>query len=134
MLLLRWDTELQRADLVRDGGNLATDEGFESAVTMSLFTDRDAGCWMDAYPDVAGDKLGSFLLRLQRGKLTRQDAADAARYAKEALSWMLADGVAAAVDATAELVSAGLLGLRVSISKPGDIAPAWSGYWEVPFV
>ena len=85
------------------------------AVIVSLFTWRRAnaddalpngsgsrmGWWGDSYPPAANDRIGSRLWLLSRAKLTDTTAQKAKDYAREALQWLLDDGVAARVDVTA---------------------------------
>lgn len=84
------------------------------AVMISLFTWRRAnpdddlpgdlrqGWWGDAFPPVANDRIGSRLWLLSRAKLLPETAAKAREYAREALQWLVDDGVAARVDVEAE--------------------------------
>lgn len=116
-----WDN----SDLFEGDFNFDTDvqdleqsTGLQTAVLISLFTDRRArqddvlpdpnnndrrGWWGDlAAPDVDGDKIGSRLWLLEREKTTRNVLERAKQYAKEALQWMLDDGVAVRVDVDVE--------------------------------
>jgi len=112
------------------GPSLADDDGLETAVVLSLFTDRVAtegdtsveptarrGWWGDAYPEVDGDRIGSRLWLLAREKQTPAVLARAELYAREALQWLVDDGVASAVDVSAEQVSLGVLGLAITITR-----------------
>lgn len=140
MIRLAYDNLRQRADLVRDG-NFLTDGGIETAVVISLFTDRRAeptdvpvgehrrGWWADALAQEPGDLEGSRLWLLPR---SRQPLADAVAFAEEALRWMVEDGVAAAVKAVSSWVGVGILKLEVAIRKPGEVAFRWRAAWEVP--
>lgn len=117
------------------GPSLAGDDGLETAVVLSLFTDRLAaetdttvqatarrGWWGDAYPEVAGDRIGSRLWQLAREKQTSAVLARAELYAREALQWLVDDGVASAVVVAAEWVRGagmmpGTLGLAISVTR-----------------
>lgn len=114
------------------GPGLAEDDGLSTAICISLFTDRRAdpddvlpdnsddrrGWWGDAFPDVAGDLIGSRLWLLSREKQL-QEALDRAReYAEEALAWMVEDGVADQVIVTAEKAREGMIGLTVQVYRP----------------
>ncbi len=109
---------------------LAEDDGLETAVILSLFTDRRAedddalpsvddrrGWWADAFPSVPGDLVGSRLWLLHREKQTPQTLTRAREYAEEALAWLVDDGLAARVDVSAEVVRAGVLGLTIEIQR-----------------
>lgn len=130
-----------RFDVRLDGADLATDDGLQTAVLLSLLTDRRAeaddllpdggtdrrGWWADAYPDVEGDRIGSRLWLLAREKDTATTLQRAREYAEEALAWLLEEGVARRVQVTAERVRSGVLGLRIEIQRPtGDLfQTAW---------
>lgn len=113
------------------GPSLAEDDGLETAVIISLFTDRvteaDAladssrrGWWGDAYAEVQGDRIGSRLWTLARSKQTAAVLRQAEQYATEALQWMVDDGVASRVEVVAEAVRDGLLGLQVTVVRSGQ--------------
>jgi len=103
---------------------LRTSNKLARAVVISLFTWRQAGpddvlpspglltgWWGDAFADVPGDAIGSRLYLLGRAKLLPSTPASAVAYAKEALAWLVADGIATAVDVQAE--RSGTTGLRL---------------------
>lgn len=110
---------------------LGEDAGLETAVILSLFTDRRAedgdalpggsddkrGWWGDTYAEVAGDRFGSRLWLLSREKQTQSVLVRAKRYAEEALAWLIEDGIARAVNVSAEIVSQGVLGLGIEIIR-----------------
>lgn len=114
---LVWDAEAMAFDWSLAGPDLALEDGLRTAVAISLFTDALArpddvipdgtddrrGWWGDMPREgLARDAIGSRLWLLSREKRTERTRRRAEDYAREALSWMLADGVAAAVDVAAE--------------------------------
>jgi len=125
----------QGADYALDGLMLQDDAGLNTAVIMSLFTDRRAsdddvlpsssddkrGSWMDSFPDVEGDKIGSRLWLLDRAKLT-QDTVDKVKYyCEEALAWLVQDGIAKAVNVATEVVRKhplGIIATTIDIVRP----------------
>ncbi len=129
-LALSWQTDT--ADLRIERGDLALDEGLESAIAISLFTDRRAddgdvlpgaaadrrGWWGDAAPAVEGDRIGSRLWLLAREKQTEPTLRRAEQYAAEALQWLQDDRVAERVDVVASVPRQGLLGLLVTVHRP----------------
>jgi phage gp46-like protein len=129
-LRLTWD--VHAADLSIAMNDLVMDEGLETAVLLSLFTDRRSndgdvlpdthsdrrGWWGDAFPVVAGDRIGSRLWLLYREKEEATVLVRAREYAREALQWLLDDQVAAAVDVEAEITRPGMLGLHIVITRP----------------
>lgn len=98
------------------GPSLANDDGLQTAVLISLFTHRRAepddvlpnsalgrrGWWGDAFPVVEGDLIGSRLWLLWREKRLDSALRRAEEYAREALRWLVEDGVARSVNVTAE--------------------------------
>lgn len=112
------------------GPALEGDDGLETAVVLSLFTDRLAepgdtsieptarrGWWGDAFAEVPGDLIGSRLWLLSREKQLPAVLARAELYAREALQWLVDDGVASAVDVAAEVARQGVLGLAITITR-----------------
>lgn len=113
------------------GPALTVDDGLETAVVISLFTDRLAGegeapsvdrrgWWGDAYAEVPGDRIGSRLWLLMRAKQTPQVLGQAELYCREALQWLIDDGVASAVDVAAEWTRSGMLGLQIAITRSAE--------------
>lgn len=129
-LALRW-AGLQ-ADMGIVGNDLETDAGLETAVVISLFSDRRAetgdtlpsgdrdprGWWGDGVADIDGDRIGSRLWLLCREKQMAAVLARAEEYAREALAWLLDDAIAEHVLVTASFLRAGWLGLEVTITRP----------------
>lgn len=119
--------------------DLKTDEGLRTAVLLSLFLDRQAdtddplpgatddrrGFWADEFADTPGDKCGSKLWLLARAKSEPGITARAEAYAREALAWLVSDGVALSVEVTAEIQinPYRTLALNVRVQRP-DRDPA----------
>ncbi|PSJ23572.1 hypothetical protein CVH10_01535 [Halomonas sp. ND22Bw] len=131
---LGWREELASADVVLSptGGDLETDDGLETAVIVSLFTDRRAldddrlpaeaddrrGWWGDVAPPVEGDQTGSRLWLLAREKRTADVLNRAREYTREALAWLLEDRVATRVEVDVEYLDVDWLALLVEIHRP----------------
>lgn len=143
---LEWSANKQAADLGQTTNDLASDAGLETAVIVSLFTDRRAGAdddipdgtddrrgwWADAYAQVADDKIGSRLWLLAREKNIEAAALKAGGYAREALAWMIEDGVVDRIDARAEAVNEKTLGLLVDIYRPAQATAQYrfEAFWN----
>lgn len=123
--------ELPRMDLALDGFLLAEDDGLVTAVIISLFTDRQAnpddtlpsgtyrrGWWGDDFATVPGDKIGSRLWLNESAKQLGAVLVKDREYAREALQWLLDDGVVSAVDVVASNPRNGVRALSISISRP----------------
>ncbi|UXF57501.1 baseplate protein [Chromohalobacter phage YPCBV-1] len=127
-IAMRYDAGAQYFDLALEGGDLATDEGLETAVVLSLFTDRRAepadalpdgttdrrGYWADAYNDRPH---GSRLWLLHREKELDAVLRRAREYAEEALAWLVEDEVASEVVVEATNLRREVLQLRVEIRR-----------------
>lgn len=141
------------SDYLLDAGALAAEPGLETAIVISLFTDRRAnpddalpaeatdrrGWWGDATPPivngrpVADARIGSRLWLLSREKQMPIVVARAKEYCREALAWMIEDGVCERIDIEAEIVRTGTLGIGITIHRPASDAVsfkfdyAWQG-------
>lgn len=127
---------------VDNGDHLLIDESLRTAVLVSLLTDRRVdpseapdpsdlgGYWGDTWPDSPGDLVGSRLWTLAGAKFLPETMSRAEGYVREALSWMVADGVVAQnPDIQVELEFNGhTLSGRIVITKPLRAVP---GPWEV---
>lgn len=128
-LALTWNGET--CDLALDGRDLLLEEGLQTAVLISLFSDRRArsddtlpvdgddrrGWWADAWPEVEGDLLGSRLWLLAREKDVPETLRRAREYAQEALAWLVEDGVCARIEVAASVPRRGVLGLAVTLYR-----------------
>ena len=108
---MTYDNISQAGDFVVTKGDLATDRDLETAVLISLFTDRRAsdddvvpdgtddrrGCWMDALSEIP---LGSRIWLLNREKVIPSTVAALKEYIEEALQWLLDQHIARAVTVT----------------------------------
>lgn len=111
-------------------GDLETDPGLESAVLVSLFSDKrvpeaDAvdgkrqGWWADVFLE-NDDQIGSKLWTLARSKVTPEVLVRFETFAKEALEWMIVDGVASDVRVDVEAQGNSVY-FEVTIERPsGD--------------
>lgn len=120
------------ADLALADFALDTDDGLETAVIISLFTDARAldddtlpagqsnrrGWWADAYPVQAGDRIGSRLWLLRASKQLQESLDTAREYAEEALAWLVEDGVAKTVEVETFIARDEVMGMRIRIYRP----------------
>lgn len=126
-----WDRDRGVGDWVFGIGDLGTASSIESAVYVSLFTDRIAspdfkptdgtadrrGWWGDTYQR---SPVGSRLWQLDRAK--KSDATklrlQATDYCKEALQWLIDDGVVERVEVKVQWIAADALGIEITITEP----------------
>lgn len=135
-IALSWDAALFGADIAVAGGDLVTDDGLRTAVILSLFSDARArdddalpdagsdrrGWWGDVAASPADDRTGSRLWLLARSKNLPAVLANVRDYVREALAWLIEDGVAASIDIVAETPRRDALALGVTINRPGGAA------------
>lgn len=132
------------ADLVIENGDLKADNGLETAVLISLFTDgfvdledlpegetNPRGWWADQVSNISTDQIGSKLWLFDRSKILENTESGLETFAKEALKWMLDDGIATTVSAVATRIDKERIDLSIEIVKPtGDSTPfqfIWDG-------
>jgi phage gp46-like protein len=136
MIALRYDNDLQRTDLVRPIGPLETDAGLDTAVTISLFSDAQrratdpaaplrGGWWGDA---LEADAIGSRLWVFARSGLSPDVLRGIESAAKDALKWLVKDGVATSVTAVATRVGQNLR-LQVAIVRAAS-GGTYDYLWE----
>lgn len=134
-------------DYALDSLGLAEEYGLETAVILSLFTDRRAnaddiipdgstdrrGWWADQFADINNDQFGSRLWLLSREKQLSAVLVRAQQYADEALLWLVDDGVAESVEVVASNPRMGILALLVAITRPGQPVKQYlfEKFWSV---
>jgi phage gp46-like protein len=137
-----WNPTLQRGDWAVANGGLAIGNDLETAVLISLFTDRvlpldvtppnggadRRGWWGDTYEP---SPIGSRLWTLRRK--IKSDAGAVLQEAKdicaEALKWLLDDKVAASVDVQTFWANLVQLGIRVAIAEPDATVSTFRYSW-----
>lgn len=112
---------------IGDDGDIVTADQLETAIFVSLLSDRRAAAHQAPVPRMrrgwVGDledpahPIGSWLWLLDQSRATRTVASQAADYAEEALRWLVEDEIALAVSADA-LLGATRLELRVTLDRP----------------
>jgi len=148
--LLFLNGETLSGDLVMDGAGLAIDDGLETAVVISLFTDARAlpddilpdggadrrGWWGDAVPPTVDgtpaqdDHIGSRLWLLSREKIIPETIKRARTYIQEALQWLIDDGIAARIDITVEAQHQSILAFEIIIHRPDDTDQRFDYLWD----
>lgn len=129
--------------------SIELEDTLQTAVIISLFTDRRAGVddklpagdtdrrgWVgdefsSAGFDTKTDAWGSLLWTCYAGK-TGQDVLERARFAaSEALQWLVRDGVASRVDVTTTWTGSmqDRLAVRPAIYKPRQVRPVYDVLW-----
>lgn len=125
--LLTFDPTTYAMGLQLDAGQLGADESLQTAVLLSLFSHGRTrpeetpqelplgGWWADSLADVP---LGSKLRLLLREKTSNETRLRAEAYVREALQWLLVDGVASDVAVEASYFPPGKLSLLITLTRP----------------
>jgi phage gp46-like protein len=126
-----------------ENGDLAKDEGLETAVLISIFTDKrisddelptgetsKRGWWGDVFPNVDQDQIGSRLWLLERVKRTAETLRKSEDYIKEALNWLIEDGVAASIEVTSSYDENNQLVAALTVIKPGGRQSRFQMLWD----
>lgn len=119
-------------DIVVDGFDVARDDGLETSVNISLFTDRRAspdlipaelpkddlrGWWGDL-GNQPGDETGSLLWLLKREKQIANTLSRAKQYCRDALKWMIDDKVATRIEVATSYIATGWMQITIDIYRP----------------
>ena len=131
----------------RADGTLSQDPSLATAVLVSLFCDAPLddsqraalgiddrrGYWVDAFAQ--GDRWGSLLWTLDRNTVSAETARLAEGYAKDALAWMVACGMADTVEVigTAVQGASARVELAVRITRPPREASRFGDTWEATY-
>jgi phage gp46-like protein len=109
-LALTFNADIGGFDIDVVGLDLGQEDTLLTAVVLSLLTDRTAqphevpagtdrrGYWADAFTVINGDQFGSRVWLLEREKQLQEVVQRARRYFREALQWLLDDGLAQRLD------------------------------------
>lgn len=130
-------------DIAISGDDLQTDNGLETAVTISFFTDRRVtdeelpfletskrGWWGDMFPEIDQDKIGSRLWTLDRSKVLNETLSRMNELCKESLNWMLEDGIAGEIAVNSEYNENKQMITTVEISRPDEQSERFSVVWD----
>ena len=121
-------------------GDIETEDQLDTAILVSLFTDRRASSAEVVKPqyrrgwigdlETPADLYGSMLWLFEQSRLTGSVAAKIGSFGKLALDWMVRDGIATEVSARA-IVKTTRVDLKVDLKKPNSPAEARSfALWE----
>jgi len=131
--------------LLVSGFDLERDDGLETAVIISLFTDRRAspeqipselpqddlrGYWGDISNATPSDQTGSLLWLLAREKQLPQVLGRAQQYCREALAWMVEDLIATRIEVTAQFIAQGWMLIAIDIFRPTGSAVRYQFNYE----
>ena len=131
------------ADINIGETGLEQDDGLETAVLISLFSDARCtdeqlppdftfkrGYWADMFAEKNGDKHGSLLWLLEREKQTVEILSKIEEYCRQSLQWMIDDGIAKDVSVQASHPRPEFTLFAVSITKPDGKIHAFKTLWD----
>jgi phage gp46-like protein len=123
-------------------GDVQSGDDLESAVLISLFTDRRAEA-SDVVPDGSNDRrgwwgdsgslylIGSRLWLLRRAKQIPAVLSTAQGYCTEALQWLIDDGVVASVTAVCTFIALGMMGILINLyQQDGSLIASYQWAWR----
>ncbi len=122
------------SDLVLQNNDLLLEEGLETAIFISLFTDRlistkelpseesfRRGWWGDSISAIESDFIGSKLWLLRREKITSETLHRAKTYAAQALQWLIEDKIVQTMQVEVSRIKDDSLLIAVTLVRPtGD--------------
>lgn len=130
-------------DLSIENDDLLADNGLETAVAISVFTDRRVsdeelpdletkkrGWWGDMFPEIDLDRIGSRLWTLDRSKTTVETLNRMNELCKESLNWMLEDGIAGEIAVNSEYNDNKQMITTIEISRPDEQSERFSVVWD----
>lgn len=130
-------------DIDIENGDLVADNGLETSVAISLFTDRRVndeelpdletdkrGWWGDSFPEVDQDRIGSRLWTLDRSKILPETLNRFNELCREALIWMQEDGIAGEIGISSEYNDDRQLITNIEISRPSEDVERFSVLWD----
>ncbi len=124
-------------DLLISDNDLATDGGLQTAVFISLFTDRRSdrqgeqrGYWADGITSDDQEQWGSLLWTLENKPITATLLLQMEQYCNAALEWMKTDGVASSVSTSATRTGSEDIKIDVIITRPQSDPHRYSYLWN----
>jgi len=131
-------------DISVENGDLANEDGFDTAIWVSLLTDARAPESKVLRPEnrrgwigntaslVENRDLGGLFWLVEQRRLTQDTLNETIGYVRQALAWFVEDGIAVNVAVSGEIVPRSGIRLAVSItSKEGVTETRYFNIWEV---
>lgn len=130
-------------DLNIKDGDLESDDGLETAVLISLYTDKRAtqeevpfgqssrrGWWGDMFPDVDNDQIGSKLWTIDNEKQLLENIPIRENIISDALGWLVEDGVASDVAVVSSYPERGQVLDQITITRPSGDSSRFDVLWD----
>lgn len=133
-----------RFDIAIENGDIANEDGFDTAIYVSLFTDARApeskvirpenrrGWIGNLVSPVEGRELGGLIWLAEQRRLNQGTLNEIIDYARQALDWFVEDEIAKSVEVTGEIVPQSGIVLTINITAPdGNTESYYIPLWEV---
>lgn len=130
-------------DIGLDQADLKADNGLETALAISVFTDarvnddqlpygttKKRGWWGDMFPDHPGDKIGSRMWTINPAKITNETRNLAVDYCRESTRWLIEDGIASVINFSSEYNENKHLKIYIEVVKPDGTSPKYEVLWD----
>lgn len=130
-LQILYDKKNSIFDLVLLDGDLALDQGLESSLLVSLFSDslidqdelpfqetKLRGWWADGVDETLNDSTGSKLWLLDRAKQNDENLTLAQTFAEQATQWLLDDVISSEIEVSTSYLESGVIEIDIDITKP----------------
>lgn len=113
------DEKFGTYDLKTTGEDIEEENGLETAIIISLYTDRRVenknGFWGDSLGD---GEWGSKIWTLRRETLNPKIQKKLEEYAKDSLKWLIDDKVAKSITVSSEIINPMSIHLLIKIIRP----------------
>ena len=131
-------------DLVIENGDFKNEEGFDTAIWVSLFTDARASesqvlvpenrrGWLgNLVSEIEERQLGGLLWLSEQRRLIQETLNEVVDYARKSLNWFVDDGIAQKIEVTGSIVPRSGIALEIIITaSDGITVNHYVPLWEV---
>jgi len=136
--------DIKTYDLAVTDAAWDSDESLKTAITVSLLSWARAqpgdvvpdasdlkGVWFDTYATVPGDRFGSRIWILIGQPINSRTLALFDTLVREALQWMVDDGIVQEFQVEVEVMGPETVGAKVGIRRIRDTSLTWLDTWQV---
>ena len=130
-------------DIRLEDGDFIADDGLETVIITALFTDKRVrndqlpdfatdkrGWWGDMVSEVDQDRIGSRLWTLARSKISNETLRLYEDYSREALQFLIEDGIANQIEVSASYNDNFHLILSINVRRPNKEETKFNLLWD----
>lgn len=131
-------------EILIENGDFANEDGFDTNIWVSLFSDARADIsqvlipeyrrgWLgNIVTDIPERQLGSFLWLVEQRRLNQDSLNEAIDYIRKALQWIVDDGIALKIEVDGEIVPRNGIAASILItSKDGVTSDHYVELWRL---